>query len=213
MIDMSRMPMSDMFSVRGIGVALIVRTSTFFLSCLIFPCARRRSAVPRRRRGSPRSRNCTSFESRRCVPTMMSTLPAARSVITSFCSTFVRNRLTMSMRTGTEGGLSACSGSNETTPARMPQPCGPSDTPMTAASAGITQMDLHGALDACKGGPPMSPICDTGAFKKPTGVITEQANYYAMMMINAVQPEISANLTRPAARTCTATPSATKTAA
>ena len=29
MIDMSRMPTSDMFSVRGIGVALIVSTSTF----------------------------------------------------------------------------------------------------------------------------------------------------------------------------------------
>ena len=35
MIDMSRMPTSDMLSVRGIGVALIVSTSTFFLICLI----------------------------------------------------------------------------------------------------------------------------------------------------------------------------------
>ena len=35
MIDMSRMPTSDMFSVRGIGVALIVSTSTFFRICLI----------------------------------------------------------------------------------------------------------------------------------------------------------------------------------
>ena len=30
------MPTSDMLSVRGIGVALIVSTSTFFRSCLIF---------------------------------------------------------------------------------------------------------------------------------------------------------------------------------
>ena len=35
MIDMSRMPTSDMFSVRGIGVALIVSTSTFLRICLM----------------------------------------------------------------------------------------------------------------------------------------------------------------------------------
>ena len=35
MIDMSRMPASDMFSVRGIGVAVIVNTSTRFRICLM----------------------------------------------------------------------------------------------------------------------------------------------------------------------------------
>ena len=34
MIDMSRMPTSDMFSVRGIGVALIVSTSTLLAELL-----------------------------------------------------------------------------------------------------------------------------------------------------------------------------------
>ena len=34
MIDMSRMPTSDMFSVRGIGVAVIVSTSTRFAQLL-----------------------------------------------------------------------------------------------------------------------------------------------------------------------------------
>ena len=100
MIDMSRMPTSDMLSVRGIGVALIVSTSTFFFSCLIFSlCAtpKRCSSSTTRR---PRSRNSTSFESRRCVPTMMSTLPAARSSIALFCSAFERKRLTISIRTG-----------------------------------------------------------------------------------------------------------------
>lgn len=87
----------------------------------------------------------------------------------------------------TEGGLSACSGSNETTRTHA-SALWAVGYAMTAASAGITQMDLHGALDACKGGPPMSPICDTGAYKKPNGVITGQANYYAMMLVNAVQP-------------------------
>ena len=35
MIDMSRMPTSDMFSVRGIGVAVIVSTSTRLRICLM----------------------------------------------------------------------------------------------------------------------------------------------------------------------------------
>ena len=76
MIDMSRMPTSDMFSVRGIGVAVIVRTSTRLRSCLIFSLC----ATPKRCSSSttsrPRSRNSTSFDSSRCVPTMTSTLPA-----------------------------------------------------------------------------------------------------------------------------------------
>ena len=100
MIDMSRMPTSDMFSVRGIGVAVIVSTSTFLRSCLIFSLC----ATPKRcsssTTSSPRSRNTTSFDSRRCVPTMMSTLPSARSASDCFCSCFVRKRLSMSMRTG-----------------------------------------------------------------------------------------------------------------
>ena len=103
MIDMSRMPTSDMFSVRGIGVAVIVSTSTRFRSCLI----RSLCATPKRCSSSttsrPRSRNCTSFDSSRCVPTMMSTLPAARSSRRAFCSAFVRNRLIMSIRTGKAG--------------------------------------------------------------------------------------------------------------
>ena len=80
MIDMSRMPTSDMFSVRGIGVAVIVSTSTFLRICLM----RSLCATPKRCSSSttsrPRSLNATSFDSRRCVPTMMSTLPAASAV-------------------------------------------------------------------------------------------------------------------------------------
>ena len=86
MTDMSRMPTSDMFSVRGIGVADIVSTSTRFLICLI----RSLCATPKRCSSSttsrPRSRNFTSFESSRCVPTMISTLPASRSSSVAFCS-------------------------------------------------------------------------------------------------------------------------------
>ena len=72
--------MSDMFSVRGIGVALIVSTSTFFFICLIFSLCATPNRCSSSTTSSPRSRNSTSFDSRRCVPTMRSTLPAARSV-------------------------------------------------------------------------------------------------------------------------------------
>ena len=86
MIDMSRMPASDMFSVRGIGVAVMVSTSTRLRICLM----RSLCATPKRCSSSttsrPRSRNCTSFESSRWVPTMISTLPSLRSSSVCFCS-------------------------------------------------------------------------------------------------------------------------------
>ena len=78
--DMSRMPTSDMFSVRGIGVAVSVSTSTFLRICLM----RSLWATPKRcsssTTSSPRSLNTTSFDSRRCVPTRMSSLPSAAAV-------------------------------------------------------------------------------------------------------------------------------------
>ena len=74
---MSRKPSSDMCSVRGIGVALMVTTSTFFLICF----SRSLCFTPKRCSSStitrPRSLNTTSFESSRCVPIAISTLPAA----------------------------------------------------------------------------------------------------------------------------------------
>ena len=58
MIDMSRMPTSDMFSVRGIGVALIVSTSTFLRICLIFSLCATPNRCSSSTTSSPRSRNC-----------------------------------------------------------------------------------------------------------------------------------------------------------
>ena len=100
MIDMSRMPTSDMLSVRGIGVAVIVSTSTRLRICLM----RSLCATPNRcsssTTSSPRSLNSTSLDSSRWVPTMMSTFPDATPARISFVSCFVRKRLTMSMVTG-----------------------------------------------------------------------------------------------------------------
>ena len=70
-------PAATACSVRGIGVAVIVSTSTVARSCF----SRSLCSTPNRCSSSmttrPRSLNFTSFESSRCVPTMTSTSPAA----------------------------------------------------------------------------------------------------------------------------------------
>ena len=75
--DMSRMPSSDMCSVRGMGVALIVSTSTFFRICFRRSLCRTPKRCSSSTTSRPRSRNSTSFDSSRCVPMTMSTLPVA----------------------------------------------------------------------------------------------------------------------------------------
>jgi hypothetical protein len=87
----------------------------------------------------------------------------------------------------TEGGISGCSGSNETTRTQA-SALWTVVYAMTAAQAGVGQLDLHGALDACKGGPPTSPLCDGGAYRKPNGEIAAQANYFGMMLVSSLEP-------------------------
>jgi hypothetical protein len=77
MTEMSRMPTSDMCSVRGMGVADMASTSTDFLIDL----SRSFCATPKRCSSSmttrPRSFQVTSLESRRWVPMIMSTSPVS----------------------------------------------------------------------------------------------------------------------------------------
>lgn len=87
----------------------------------------------------------------------------------------------------TEGGLSACSGSNETARKHV-SALWTVGYALMAAQSGVAQLDVHSAIDACKGGPPASPVCDTGAYKKPNGVIVGQANFYGMMLVSALPP-------------------------
>ena len=86
------MPASARFSVRGIGVADRVSTSTSRRSCL----SRSLAATPKRCSSStttrPRSLNGTSLLSRRCVPITMSTVPSARPSIVAACSLAETNR-------------------------------------------------------------------------------------------------------------------------
>ena len=87
----------------------------------------------------------------------------------------------------TEGGLSACSGSNETARKHV-SALWTAGYALMAAQSGVTQLDVHSAIDACRGGPPASPVCDTGGYKKPNGVIVGQANYAGMMLVSALKP-------------------------
>ena len=81
-----------MCSVRGIGVAVIVSTSTVARSDL----SRSLISTPNRCSSSminrPRFANCTSGDAIRCVPMRMSSCPSAARSMISRCSFAVQNR-------------------------------------------------------------------------------------------------------------------------
>lgn len=55
---------------------------------------------------------------------------------------------------------------------------------MRSATEGVTQLNFHGGLEACKGGAPGSPLCDSGPHGKPNGTLTMRPQYYGIMMAN-----------------------------
>jgi hypothetical protein len=93
----SRNPSMLMCSVRGIGVADIVSTSTVRRMRL----SRSLCVTPKRCSSSmmtsPRSENFTSCEISRCVPMRMSICPAVNRRMVSFCCLLLLNRLIESM--------------------------------------------------------------------------------------------------------------------
>ena len=99
-IDKSRMPLKDMFSVLGIGVAVRVMTSTSARN------ARRRSfwRTPKRCSSSimtrPKSLNAKSEPNTLWVPITISTLPLPQSSATCEFSLLLCRRLTDSILTG-----------------------------------------------------------------------------------------------------------------
>ncbi|WP_427018367.1 hypothetical protein ACQCSX_07390 [Pseudarthrobacter sp. P1] len=85
----------------------------------------------------------------------------------------------------TETGISTCAGANETTRKHV---SGLSivNYSLSAAQAGVSQIDLHSTLDACKGGAPLSPVCDAGTLKDPAGQFHMQPVYYGMMLVGNI---------------------------
>ena len=100
MIEISRSPPIAICSVRGIGVAVSVSTST----CVRSSFSRSLCVTPKRCSSStissPRSLKRTSRDSRRCVPMTTSTFPCVSACSVPCCSCLVRNRDSAAMRTG-----------------------------------------------------------------------------------------------------------------
>ena len=101
--DISRTPTRDIWSVRGIGVALKVRTSILLAHSFHFSFC----ATPKRCSSSttrnPKSLNFTFLFNKECVPINMSIDPFSTPFRTSFFSAVERNRLSTS--TFTPNGL------------------------------------------------------------------------------------------------------------
>ena len=100
MTDISRMPVMDMCSVLGIGVAERVSASISLrisFICSLWPTPKRCSSSIIRR---PRSLNRTDFESSLCVPTTTSIVPFLSPSITRASSEGVLNRESSATLTG-----------------------------------------------------------------------------------------------------------------
>lgn len=84
-----------------------------------------------------------------------------------------------------ETGISACTGSNETTKTYA-SALWAADYALNAAQTGIQQTDFHSSMITCKGGPPMSVVCAEGEYLQPTGVMNVRANYYGLSMVSSI---------------------------
>ena len=92
--EISRSPISDIFKVRGIGVADSVRTSTFGVNFLIFSLASTPKRCSSSRINKPRWWKFDVVnESSLCVPIIISTLPSRKSSKVCACCLGVMKRL------------------------------------------------------------------------------------------------------------------------
>ncbi|CAB4335276.1 unannotated protein [freshwater metagenome] len=106
-VDISRIPVTAISSVRGIGVADIAKTSTvvrIFFSDSFCSTPKRCSSSTTTK---PKSLKTTSCDNKRWVPITTSTLPAASSVRISFDSLALLNRDSPATRNGNPAYLSA----------------------------------------------------------------------------------------------------------
>ena len=89
----SRAPISENCKVRGIGVALIVRVSTFVFISFSFSFTLTPNFCSSSTISSPRSRNFTVLPINLCVPIRMSIFPSAKSASSCFTSFGLRARV------------------------------------------------------------------------------------------------------------------------
>src|SRR5665647_1949113 len=91
-VDISRMPVTAISSVRGIGVALIARMSTLVLSFFRASLCSTPNRCSSSMMTSPRSLKTIDSESSRCVPMTMSTVPPCIPAMVSLDSFSVWKR-------------------------------------------------------------------------------------------------------------------------
>ena len=80
-----------------------------------------------------------------------------------------------------ETGPTSCPGTNETS-RTLAQTLWTVDYTLNGARNGVVRMNMHSALDPCRGGPPMSVTCDRE--KKASSDIKGQSNYLALLFAN-----------------------------
>ena len=100
MVLMSRMPLSAMFSVRGMGVALSVSVSTCFVRSRSFSLWVTPKRCSSSMISSPKSLNSTFLFSSLCVPMSRSTRPSFTRCNISFTCLGLRKRDSTSTVTG-----------------------------------------------------------------------------------------------------------------
>ncbi len=81
-----------------------------------------------------------------------------------------------------EAGPTSCAGTNETSRTHA-QALWTADFTLHAAALGVRRLNHHGMIDACRGGAPMSPLCDTGSLGSRSPELMGQSNYLALLQL------------------------------
>ena len=104
--DKSLAPINENCNVRGIGVAVIVKVSTLDFICFNFSFTATPNFCSSSIISKPKSLNCISLPTMRCVPISISTFPSFRSFRTSLICPADRALLIYSTRQGKSLSLS-----------------------------------------------------------------------------------------------------------
>jgi hypothetical protein len=81
-----------------------------------------------------------------------------------------------------ETGPTSCPGTNDTSRTHA-QALWTADFTLHAAALGVQRLNHHGMIDSCRGGAPMSPLCDTGPKGGASPELMGQANYLALLQL------------------------------
>lgn len=81
-----------------------------------------------------------------------------------------------------ETGPTSCAGTNDSSRTHA-QALWTADFTLHAAALGVERLNHHSMIDACRGGAPMSPVCDTGSLGSRSPVLNGQSNYLALLQL------------------------------